>query len=376
MRRAILVAMAVGLLVVPSASASYFQAGDLIFVPAVAHNDGSEGSVWRSDLTITNVDSVPVDVAIFFLPSGVGDNSGYVLTRTYGLGGRDDEGWGHVNEALADIPSGGTVSIEDIVGQYWAPSLGVSAYLGGLAIFAYEAGTADAEDGPTYRNIVATARTYNLTTIWTPDPDSEDPDNPTFIQQEATYGQTIPGVPWYAMADPNAVSDDKDFSYLVLPGGADNDILRYNIGFMNTSDSQTGITLRVTAYDSTGAQYVDGDGNPIEKYITLGPLSQYQINRAFLNWFEIEDVSNALIKVEFDSWQTTSPTPTPFFTVYGSLIDGRTNDPTTILPSFGFPFDVNCLFPNDGGTDEGSATSLRGRIKNEGLHRPLSLPTR
>lgn len=376
MRRVILITMAVGLLVVPSASASYFQAGDLIFVPAVAHNDGSEGSVWRSDLTITNVDSVPVDVAIFFLPSGVGDNSAYVLTRTYGLSGREDEGWGHVNEALADIPSGGTVSIEDIVGQYWSPSLGVSAYLGGLAIFAYEAGTADAEDGPTYRNIIATARTYNLTTIWTPDPDSEDPDNPTFIEEEATYGQTIPGVPWYAMADPSAVSDDKDFSYLVLPGGADNDILRYNIGFMNTSDSQTGITLRVTAYDSTGAQYVDGDGNPIEKYITLGPLSQFQINRAFLNWFEIEDVSDALIKVEFDSWQTNSPTPTPFFTVYGSLVDGRTNDPTTILPSFGFPFDVDCLFKSDGGSGGGSTTSLRGRIEKEGLHRPLSLPTR
>ncbi len=377
MRRAILVAMAVGMLVVPSASASYFQAGELIFVPAVAHNDGAEGSVWRSDLTITNVDSVPVDVAVFFLPSGMGDNSSYVLTRTYGLGGREEEGWGHVNEALADIPSGGTVSIEDIVGEYWSTELGSAAYLGGLAIFAYEAGTADAEGGPSYRNIVASARVYNLTTIWKPDPDSEDEDNPTYTEEEATYGQTIPGVPWYAMADPNAVSDEKDFSYLVLIGGSESDTYRYNIGFMNTSDTQTSINLRVTAYDSTGAQYVDGDGNPIEKVIPLGPLAQYQINQVFPNWFLISgDVKDAVIKVEFDSWQTTSPTPTPFFTVYGSVVDGRTNDPTTVLPSFGFPFDIDCLFGSDGNTDTGESTSLRGRIKKEGLHRPLSLPTR
>ncbi len=374
-RTVILIAV---LLVAGVAGAGYFQAGDLIFVPAVAHNEGVAGSLWRSDLTITNVDEVPVDVAVFFLPSGVGDNSIYVDTRTFGLGGRSEEGWGHVNEALAGIPSGGTVTIEDIVGQYWAGEFGAQANLGALVIFAYEAGTADAEEGPTYRNVVATARTYNQTTIWVPDPDSEDPDNPTFIEQDASYGQTIPGVPWYAMADPNATSEQGDFSYVVLTGGADSDILRYNVGFVNASDKQTGITLHVVPYDSTGAQFVDADGNPVERFITLGPLGHFQINRVFRNWFDLDqDITGAVIKVEFDSWQTTSPAPTPFFTAYGSYIDGRTNDPTTVLPTFGFPFNVECMFPSNPPADGGeSAAELGDRAGREGLRRPLSLPRR
>ncbi len=369
--------LAAVVMVAGSVQAGYFQAAELVYVPAVAHNEGVSGSVWRSDLTITNVDEVPVDVAVFFLPSGLGDNSYYVGTRDSALGGRDGEGWGHINEALADIPPGGSVVLDDVVGTYWSPQLGVAASLGALMIFAYEAGTADNEDGPVYRNIVASARTYNQTTVWKPDPDSEDPENPDYIEEDVTYGQTIPGVPWYSMADPNATSEQGDFTYLVLSGGADSDILRYNIGFLNASDRQTGITLQVTPYDSSGAEFVDEEGNSLAKRIVMGPLSHFQINRVFRNWFGIdEDVSGAMLKVEMVAWQTTSPNPIPLFTCYGSFIDGRSNDPTTVLPSFTFPFNVQCMFPSPPPDDGGDDGSKRLRTGREGLRRPLSLPGR
>ncbi len=380
MLRRLCVVLGVVTMLSGSAWAGFFQAAELVFVPAVAHNEGTAGSVWRSDLTITNVDSVPVDVAIFFLPSGLGDNSYYVATRDYALGGREDEGWGHLNEALADIPPGGSVVLEDVVGTYWSGQLGMAASLGALMIFGYESGTADADDGPVYRNIVANARTYNVTTIWKPDPESEDPENPDYVEEEVSYGQTIPGIPWYSMADPNATSDQGDFTYLVLSGGADSDVLRYNVGLLNASDKQTAITLQMTPYDSTGAQFVDADGNPISRRVTLGALGHFQVNRVFRNWFGIgDDVSGAMVKVEFLSWQTTNPTPVPLFTCYGSYIDGRSNDPTTVLPSFGFPFNVQCMFPSnppdDGGGDDGGSKAFHD-VRREGVWRPLSLPRR
>jgi hypothetical protein len=32
-------------------------------------------------------------------------------------------------------------------------------------------------------------------------------------------------------------------------------------------------------------------------------------------------------------------------TVYGTLIDNATNDPTAVLPAFAYPYDVDCQWP-------------------------------
>ncbi len=355
-----------------TAQAGFFQAAHLLYVPVAAHNEGSEGSVWRTDLYITNVDTAPVDVALFFLPSGGGDNSFFMETRQYGVGGREGEAWGHVEPRLADIPPGGTVALEDVVGAYWLEDFARSASLGAIVIFAYEAGTAD---DPVYRNVVAQSRTYNETTVWVPDPESADPDNPTFIEKPATYGQTVPAVPWYSMADASAISEQGDFSYLILVGGREDADFRYNVGFVNASDKQTGITLRLTPLDEQGAPYLDENDQPIERFVRLGALGHFQSNRVLSSLFGLSDVTVARIKVALDSWDTTSPDPVVMFTCYGSLVDGRGNDPTTILPSFGFPFNVQCMFPTP--TDGGAAGAAARPVREPaGRRPPLELPGR
>lgn len=324
-----------------------FMAADTLFVPAVAHSDGANDSHWRTDLTITNVDSTPVDVAIFFVPGGVGDNSGFVVNRDQGLGGTADDGFGDVNESLANIPPGGSVTLTDLVGQYWIPKLGAAASIGGLVIFSWESGTLDNEGNRTFRNITAYTRTYNATQIWVPDPDNEG----QFIQKDATYGQNIPAVPWYNLADASVASPEKDLSFQLISGARDDDTFRFNLGLFNTSDPQTSIQLLIEPFDSTGERLLDENGQARAKVVRLGPFGQTQLFRTLRDDFGVTNVSDVLLRISFSFWSTTGTDPVPTFTSYGSLIDGRTNDPTTLLPSFAFPYDISSIWTiPDGGT--------------------------
>jgi len=356
------------LLVGPSAWAS-FMASDLVYVPVAAHNDGAEGSVWRTDLTITSVETTDaIDVAIYFFPSGAGDNSTLLDSRTSGLGGRDSEGWGHVDASLADIPPGGSVTLRDVVGQYWSDEFGARAYLGGMVVFAYKAGTLDAGGDKQPRNVIVQSRTYNETTIWVPDPDNEG----QFIQQEATYGQTIPGVPWYNIADGGYA----DLSYQFLTGAAENDNFRYNMGVLNTSDPQTTIQILVTPYGPDGVQLTDADGNALYHTFYLGPLQHQQFNQALSTMFGITDVSDITLKVALTSWSTTGTTVVPAMTSYGSLIDNRSNDPTTVLPSFSIPYNVDCMWQSASAAGAAAAGMDQAAIRRISSPRPLEIPPR
>ena len=41
-----------------------FGAAELLYIPVASHSPGAVGSLWRTDLYITNVDDVAIDVAI------------------------------------------------------------------------------------------------------------------------------------------------------------------------------------------------------------------------------------------------------------------------------------------------------------------------
>ena len=73
-----------------------------------------------------------------------------------------------------------------------------------------------------------------------------------------------------------------------------------------------------------------------------------QYNRLLFSAFGIEEATGGSIKVSFVGWSTTSPDPNPAFATYGSLVDVASNDPTTVLPSFGEPYDVECMWAPDG----------------------------
>ena len=351
-RAGLLAALTVALAASPALAS--FQAADLIYIPAVAQTTGAGTSDWKTDLFITNVDDVPIDVAMVYLPSGLNNNAGYFNDRTLWLGGREDDGFGFVDESLADIPPDGTVVLRDIVGEYWVDQAGLNG-LGGMIIFAYEADSLEDDGTRIFRNAIANARIYNDTSLWRPNPNGHG-----FTEQPASFGQMMPGVPWYNVADPAAVDDERDLTFMVLTGGEETDRYRFNLGILNVSDPQTQITVSLEAFQANGEPYTDEDGNPLIAIQNVPVLAHLQYFRAFSTLWGLEEAESAMIKVSFIAWQSTSPDPVPGFVAYGSVIDNSVDDPTTVTGAFGDPYDVECVWPSDG-TPAAPTASIRRR---------------
>lgn len=342
-RRLVAGTLLLGLLAAASASAQ-FNAGDLIYIPVASYSPGAVGSQWRTDLYITNVEDVDIDVAIAYLPSGLFNNAGVFVSRDGWLGGRSADEFGTVDESLAGIPPNGSVVIRNIVGQYWADTLGNDGN-GALVIAVYEADTLEPDGTRVYKNAIANARIYNESTIWV-----EDPDNPgDFVEEPAQYGQVMPGVPWYNMADGGAVGDTYDLSFQTLTGGEESNGRRYNVGVLNASDALTTLTVRIQPYQPDGQPFLDADGNEIFTVLTMPPASQMQLFRPFPNDWEIDAVEGATVSVSIEAWNSLAPEPIPLMTSYGSVIYNSTNDPSTVLPSFNYTYDIDCVWGDNGG---------------------------
>lgn len=368
-RNRLIMTVVVALLTIAVPGWSSFQVADLVYVPVVSAGTGANDSVWRSDVVIYNADDTDIDVAIVFLPSGLFSNSGRFSDRQTWLGGRDSDGFGIVEESLADIPPGGTVSIENIVGTYWPDDAGVNGN-GALVVFAYEADTLEDDGTRVYRNAIVNSRTYNQTSIFEPDPENEG----EFLETDATYGQTIPGVPWYNLAYAEEFTEDADLSSQLLLGGVENAEFRYNVGILNTSDPQTQLTIRLQPYQRDGTPFVDADDNPIFSIISVPPLAHLQYFRVMSNLFGLdsgaEDLTDVTIRVSWIGWQTTSVEPVPAITTYGSIVDEVSNDPTTVLPSFGEPYPVDCVWFTDPETKTGAV------VAGSRAARPVEIPSR
>lgn len=358
--RGALATLAVLLAVAPAMAS--FQAADLIYIPAVAQTTGSGTSHWKTDLYLTNVDEVAIDVAMVYLPSGLVSNAGFFTDRTYWLGGREEDGFGFVNEALKDIPPNGTVVLRDLVGEYWVDQVGLNG-MGGMIVFAYEADTLEDDGTRVYRNAIANARIFNDTLRW-----ERDPNGHGFVEVPGSYGQSMPGVPWYNLADAAAIGEDFDFSFMILVGGEQTADFRYNLGVLNASDPQTQITVALEAFQANGEPYEDEEGNPLVTLQTVPILAHLQWYRVFSTLWDLADVEMAMIKVSFVAWASTSPDPVPALITYGSLIDESSDDPTTILGSFAYPYDIECMW--DGGGTPASAKT--GRISR----RPVEISPR
>jgi hypothetical protein len=239
-----------------------------------------------------------------------------------------------------------------------------------MIVFAHEAGSLDADGNRVFRNAVVHARVYNQTQIWEQDPD----DDTVFTEVDTTYGQFVPGVPWYDLGDPSVVDtddDEYDFSYMVLLGGQENDDYRYNLGILNASDPQTQLQVEIRPFRPDGTDFLTGGDNPVPRRILVNvpPLNHLQYFQILRNVIGIdEDVTEVMIRVRVVGWETTSPEPLPAFTTYGSVIDNVSNDPTTIVPSFRQPYDVDCVWAPDAPGD--------GTAKSAGRpgRRPVEIP--
>jgi hypothetical protein len=347
-------------------AAAQFLAADLIYLPAVTHTNGEGDSRWRSDVFITNVDDVDIDIAIIYYPTGGTDNTGVFESRDLWLGGREGDGFGYINTELANIPPNGTVVLRDPVADYWGTVEGVRQ-TGALVIFAYEADTLEDDGTRVVKNAIVNSRAYTPFRFYYEDPDNEG----QFLPKDGTYGMNLPGVPWYNLADPSAVSENGDFSFLLLTGAKENSEFRYNVGLVNASDPLTTITLSLQPIQGNGAPFLTENGNVIAQIVTLPPAAHLQYVNIFSEQFGLENVpDDTILKISFVQWTSGSGEPVVGLTVYGTMIDNRTHDPTAILPAFGYPYNVECQWPSTDAKTTGDGTYPRVS------RRPVEIPSR
>lgn len=370
-RRILTAGLVAAALIVATPAGAQFMAADLLYLPAAAHINGEGDSFWRSDLYITNVqDDVDIDIAMAYLPSGLVSNAGLFYDRVTWLGGREDDGFGFIDPLLMDIPPGGTVVIRDPIGNHWSANEDI-VDSGAIVIFAYEANTLEDDGTRVLKNAIVNSRVYTRASFYEPDADNEG----EFVEVTGTYGLTLPAVAWYNLADPSAVEangSSGNFTYMFLSGAAQNTEFRYNLGILNASDPLTTITVTVTPHQGNGEVYRDNDGTALGRVINLPPLAHIQYNNALEFLFGLDDVADdTVVKVSFLSWTSGSAEPVVAMTTYGTMIDNQTNDPTTILPVFGDPYNVECQWPSSGDGSKSAASGMP-RVRT----RPIAIPSR
>ena len=349
-------------------AAAQFMAADLIYLPAATHTPGEGESRWRSDVYITSVEAeVAIDVALVYLPTGQSDNSHRFFDRSTWLGGREADGFGFIDPALARIPPGGTVVLEDPIGEYFDAD-GEIANSGAIVVFAYEAGTLEDDGTRVFKNAIVNSRVYTPMTFYLPDPDNDG----EFTEERGTFGQTLPGVAWYNLADPSAISEEGDFSFLILTGAVESRNFRYNVGILNASDPLSTITIVIQPFQGDGEPFLNEDDNEIFQTVIMPPLAHIQYNNVMSTLFGIEDVPpDVTIDVTVAAWASGSADPIIGMTTYGNMIDDRTNDPTAILPLFSSSYNIDCQWPSNDSKNGGKSAGA-SRVSR----RPVKIPAR
>jgi len=349
-------------------AAAQFMAADLLYLPAATHTPGEGTSLWRSDVYITNVEAdFAIDVALVYLPTGLVSNTSRFEDRSTWLGGREDDGFGFIDPALADIPPGGTVVLEDPIGEYFNADGGI-ANSGAIIVFAYEAGTLEDDGTRVLKNAIVNSRVYTPFTFYLPDSDNEG----EFIEERGTFGQTLPGVAWYNLADPSAISEDGNFSFLILSGATEDRKFRYNLGVLNASDPLSTVTILIQPFQGDGEPFLDENDTEIIRTVIMPPLAQVQYNNVMSTLFGIDKAPpDTTIEVRVVAWASGSADPIIGMTTYGTMIDNRTNDPTAILPLFAFPYNIDCQWPSSDDENGGKFAGVR-RVSR----RPIEIPAR
>ena len=103
----------------------------------------------------------------------------------------------------------------------------------------------------------------------------------------------------------------------------------------------------------------------------MPPAAHIQYNNIFSSFFGLGDVpDDTSLKITVFQWTSGSSEPIVGMTVYGTMIDNKTQDPTAILPVFGFPYNVECQWPSADAKSEGAGSYPRVS------RRPVEIPSR
>ena len=350
-----LVVFVVTLLLLPAATAfAGFRAADLVIIPVAAATPGLEGSNWRSDVEILNVDTVAIDVLIVFLPSGGSSNYLWYSNVENHLSGRASDGFGKIDEKLKDIGPGKSVLIGDIIRTHWGESL-----KGALLIFAFEANsyTATTPPGGRPKKIIAHSRTY----------DYKEND----AGQEIAYGQQINGLPWYDYMNPTLES--KGYNRVVLAGIRQDDDYRTAVGVVNVSDPLTTVYAELILRGADGTELS-------KRAVVLLPLAHEQFDLAVWDFFGVEattDVVGATVDVRMQLWESQAGNPVPALMAYASRVNNRTNDPVQLEQTWLSELPWDCVY-NGNCTGVGAAGATGSMPGAAGPHwrRPLDPPVR
>jgi hypothetical protein len=334
-----------------SGAFAMFRAADLVVVPTAASTTGLNGSNWRTDVEIMNVDTTPIDVSIVFLQCcNIDTGTTWFEDIKNALGGRSSEGFGHIDTKLADIQPGQAVQLDDVITANWGANM-----KGALLVFAYEAGTlmTTTPPGGNPKLIVVNARTYSL--------GKDANGNPL------TYGTQVPGLPWHDYVDPS--QEAKGLNKIVFTGLREDTSYRTGIGLVNISDRLTYLDVVLTLNAADGTQLS-------QQYVTLNPLTMDQYDQAIVSLFgltEADAISGATLTVSVASYTSGSQTPAPALMAYVTRMDNATNDPVYIEQTFTKEFPWDCIF---NGNCTATAASLAMPVVPRGTAPHLRPPVR
>jgi len=247
--------------------------GTPIYLPAIGHNPGENGSVWRSNLQLTNPDSSQHSFQISFTPSlnGLPTVSQQLALGPYNTWRQDDVvSWAY--GALQTPDTSGVIRIAST-------------------------------DGTNVYPVVASS-SYNLTAA-------------------GTFGQN--NIPLIASM---GVSTATTMQHLLLTAMSSADIARTNLGLINLSENN-GVNFSIMFYDANGnvLNPVDpgsGQPKPLTYAFNVGGWLQSQLENFFAVMGTTLPQGNKVV-----SAVVTVTAGGPGF-VYATVIDNTTNDPMFI----------------------------------------------
>lgn len=284
-----------------SISFGIFRSGDIVYIPAACYEvDGANGAFWNTDLYITNLSSQNLYVTIEFLPSGIE--------------GRNEKNriYKQIEEPIKPYQ---TLIINEAIKTHFSDRVNPNTS-GALIIYGKDIqGKA--------KSFVALSRTYTFV-------DKEDP-------SKGTYGQFIPGIPWYYYIDPE-YSSQKLGEHWIL-GLTQNENVHTNVGFINASSLKK-ITIGFELYDSNGN--LVGTKQLLKD---LGPLGHFQINYFLKEKYNIENGDGYSLKVTIEDWAPKDSQGIPALFAYASKVFHGTNDPIYIEATYPIDLNYNCVWP-------------------------------
>ncbi len=306
----VLIAFSIFLIAVP-AMASNFRAADVVYLPAAGRVQGQ--AFFKTDVVITNVSNGAVTVDAALLATGGGDARAGLADGAV--------------KSVATLDAGESIVVEDAIKEIF----GLDGGFGQMIFYSCRVGgdcsTCDSDDSDCLP-IVVEGRVYAETAT-------------------GTFGQLFSGYPWYSYVS-SAVAD-RDLDEVWITGirqdapKSEGGIWRSNLGFTNASEFSTTV-LNVSLFNNDGTLFGT-------KAVTLGPVGHSQQNVAAMfpgftgeGYAVVQQPASGVTPTNPDDTDPFIASGAPGFFAYGSVLDNRTDDPTTLEAVYPVEFDYTAVY--------------------------------